>query len=40
MHLIDLARPDTLLTYTNTGQWTLTGQLDLTAGRDVTMAPD
>ena len=40
MYLIDLARPDTLLTFTNTGRWTLTGRTAMTVGRDVTGAPD
>ncbi len=40
MYLIDLARPDTLLTFTNTGRWTLTGRAAMTVGRDVTVAPD
>ncbi|HZN71332.1 MAG TPA: hypothetical protein VFC00_06565 [Micromonosporaceae bacterium] len=40
MYLIDLARPDTLLTFTNSGRWTLTGRTAMTVGRDVTVAPD
>jgi len=40
MYLIDLARPDILLTFTNTGRWTLTGRTAMTVGRDVTVAPD
>jgi hypothetical protein len=40
MYLIDLARPDTLLTFANTGRWTLTGRTAMTVGRDVTVTPD
>ena len=40
MYLIDLARPDTLLTFANTGRWTLAGRAAMTVGRDVTVATD
>jgi hypothetical protein len=40
MYLIDLARPDTLLTFANTGRWTLAGRTAMTVGRDVTVTPD
>ena len=40
MYLIDLARPDTLLLFADTGRWTLTGRLDMSVGRDAVAATD
>jgi len=40
MYLIDAAHPGTLLTFANTGRWTLTGRTAMTVGRDVTVTPD
>ena len=40
MYLIDLARPDTLLLFADTGRWTLTGRLDMSVGRDAVATTD